>query len=512
MPLANSHYDTHNPGGATFDWFRWHVPYALFEPGTYTIEVIWAAHNGNGLSRGSAKATGSVTVQAPQPTKLSGEDKCQLDRLVRADDRAAERFGQAGDALIAKCPACANALYQVSLAYADLAVKNNKLVADPPDPDFTTIPVATSPGFSPLPTAAEISADAATALNALLRLVTDISGKSRAALSAIEKAQGAHAAHDSTWETKQTVAAAGFLKDMATGIDQLPAAMDLAGARLKAGGFPDATIDKAGVSAYLAKVIGSGLPAPSYDPNWLRDKAGLADADIKKAAILVATDAQDFAGVQTLFDPFSPNGFAEAAAAAVTRLDAEATALLAQPLLIYTTEPNPVPTSAAPQPTASRSRPSESASLLSNSGFETPDYRATPSYQTLIAGKRPGLAGWTLAKGRSSSAPAASPRPGTSSSAGGNDTAAGPGTITQDVAVTRGHHCRLSFQLARLTEPHRPGGSGFLGRQEGDVYLRHKGTPAKARLGGARWTAAARQTDVTFTSLTTGIRAPTSTT
>jgi choice-of-anchor C domain-containing protein len=193
--------------------------------------------------------------------------------------------------------------------------------------------------------------------------------------------------------------------------------------------------------------------------------------------------------------------------------------LIANPLVNYLPDdasPAPAPSSGAP---STRSQTvTEGTSLLANSGFETPVLPAGTAYQTVSAGKPPGLGAWTVQKGSVDVVAA----PGAQAATGGqfidlngNDTSNGTGIITQDVEVRTGHRYALSFQLAGNPNGDPPDKTldASLGSHKQSFTFNTKGhtnddlgwtthTMTYAACGGQR------TVTVTFASTTTGSRGP----
>jgi choice-of-anchor C domain-containing protein len=166
---------------------------------------------------------------------------------------------------------------------------------------------------------------------------------------------------------------------------------------------------------------------------------------------------------QTLADTFTDPAQATHINDTDAALRDTAAALTANPLVNFSADttptagPSPTTTTTAgpaPSPGPESSAPTgdglPTATVLNNGGFEQPALLAGTSYQTLDAGKSPGLAGWTIAKGSVDLVAGG----GQAATGGqfidlnGNDTPNQAGVITQTAAVVAGHRYRLSFQLA----------------------------------------------------------------
>ncbi len=442
------------PGRAGFgdggggDEFDWNFPTAGLVPGVeLTVKADWEAHTGNGLSRGFATASDTVTVPLPPPArkydrllKCAFEDESRTHARIARDLRAAAKAVQ-------PCAACHDLLIVLAQNQEASAALEHRLALDPPDPNFTVLPTAVAPLAPTVLAGAGVTAQVASAANDYLHLMADVIAESRAALQAVERAQGARVAHDSTWERRQSMAAADSLKSMATRLAGLPASRSRLGAAMHAGGFPNPTITDTDRAAVVFDSLGSGPP----NPDWLRQQVGLTDDQLAQIGALFARADEVTNGPSPVLDSFDDAALAEADAALVTALNDSVAALIANPLVDFT-EQNGTP---SPSLSSSHTTPgpmvSEGASLLGNSGFETPALPAGTAFQTLSAGKAPGLGAWTIQKGSIDVVAS----PGAQAATGGqfidlngNDTANGGGVITQSVPVTSGHRYRLSFQLA----------------------------------------------------------------
>jgi choice-of-anchor C domain-containing protein len=443
--------------GATNDDYSWNFPVAGLTPGVkLTVKADWEAH-ASGLNKGFDSRTTSVTIPAPPAvSKLTSADKCHLAWLSKwyADSAAKADSWVKG---FTNCGGCAGFMRVVRNQSKANAYKYYKMSQDPPDTNYTVLPTVTVPVVDPVVAGDGFNAAAVTPANDYLRQQNEAYGQARAALTAIERAQGARLAGDSTWEQRQSLAAAEFLKGLSTRLGAIPAASTNLGNALRAAGFPNPTITDADWAAAVHDHLGS-VPA---DSAWLRDQAGLTNDDIAAIGGLMATGTGTKSGNRPLLDWFGDPGLAAAVSDATTGLNSDAAALIANPLLDHADGP-PAPGTSQPPTQGPTNGPTtatvtrgpianEGESLLGNSGFETPALPKGWAYQTVNAGKDPGLGAWTIQKGSVDVVA----QPGALAATGGqfidlngNDTSDGPGIITQDVAVTPGHAYRLSFQLA----------------------------------------------------------------
>jgi hypothetical protein len=116
------------------------------------------------------------------------------------------------------------------------------------------------------------------------------------------------------WETRQSLAAAEFLKGLATRIGGLPASAAKLGTALRAGGFPNPTITDAQRTEVVYDYLSSGSP----DADWLRQQAGFTDDDLSQLAGLFATADELDAGPRPVLDTFDHTDLADKTVAMVS--------------------------------------------------------------------------------------------------------------------------------------------------------------------------------------------------
>jgi choice-of-anchor C domain-containing protein len=430
--------------------FTWPLggPIPAFIPGDYKATVKWQAHNGNGLSTAYATVvTKAMTIRLePAVVKLGTETKCEMNKEVWKYATRALDLREHADQIREGCPKCASYLDSVAAGDDTMAELAADLAMDPPDPNFTTMPTAVAPATPDIQAGDGVSAAAASAFRDLNALQAEAFGQGRAAVSAIERAQGARAAGDSTWESRQSVAAAGFLTALATQLERMPTASEALASQLAASGIPNPTADQARAQAVAANARRNGPPPVLGFPNWYKDQAKLSDDQIEHIGVRQVLAARNFGNPITLRDALTDAGFKNSTRAAADALRANATALTAQPLLNYAGEQG----SPSPAPTTSATPRATQTSLVNNGGFDSQAIPTGASYQTLTAGKET-LNGWRLERGSVDVVGEGGGRAATGRQfvdLSGNNTSAGMGVIAQDIAVTPGHTYRLSFQLS----------------------------------------------------------------
>jgi choice-of-anchor C domain-containing protein len=443
----------HSPGSTSDDFvFTW--PVAGLVPGArIEATVHWSAHAGGLNSAG--ETTQSVGVRLhdnPWNHKVNLQGKCVIESQAKDYAKQAAQARAAANDVRASCPTCASVYDSVAAANESIADRLHKIALDPPDPNFTVLPTAAAISPPPIAVGTGVSAAAVNALNDLLRLLADSSAQAHAAVTAIERSQGARLAADQEWEKNQALAAADFIKTLATKQSGVPAAAQAAAAALQAGGFPDPNITAVKRATAVGKYITSG---PS-NADWLRQQAGHTDEDLQEIAALLGSSSSQITGAMPALAGLTDPSFATTITSTVATLNKAANEFIANPFVDYagetsTSQPSSSPTPSVPTPTRSAGA-AEGTSLLGNSGFESPALRPGAAYDTLTTQHGgAGLAPWKLQQGSVDVVAT----PGAQAATGGqfidlngNDTAAGPGTITQDAAVTPGHRYRLSFQLA----------------------------------------------------------------
>ena len=109
---------------------------------------------------------------------------------------------------------------------------------DPPDPNYKRLAEPNYPKPALLRASAGITKAEAAAANALLTNTARMAGLDRAFLTSLERAQGAYAARDASWDGKQSARAATFARAEAKILDARPALETALRRAIEAGGLP----------------------------------------------------------------------------------------------------------------------------------------------------------------------------------------------------------------------------------------------------------------------------------
>ena len=157
-------------------------------------------------------------------------------------------------------PQCDAFVGAVLNTYTIETIKNFGGALDPPDPNFTTIATPTysaPPSLSLQPgiTQAEINAG-----NGLFANLVKQAGLYDAMVTSINRAQGAVAAGNASWEIKQLQAARFYAMQIANYMKQEPTLRSTFVSALQAAGFPTFQITPDQVSSFRTAVTNNGLP------------------------------------------------------------------------------------------------------------------------------------------------------------------------------------------------------------------------------------------------------------
>ncbi len=453
-------------GGRTTHWCGIAPGLGPLKPGTtVTMTVNVGAHNGNGLSEGHGSGTGSFTVPgAPPVPKKTAEQAADLGHASNALWKLGAILAVAG-ILIAlsggtAIPALLGILSGGVCAY--LAADLSDMSLDPPDSNYQVTVVPHNPDISSLTAPYSIPASVSDSFGKLQTLWANEAGLADATVAALYKAEGAAAAHDAQWEQTQTLAAAGFAKQLATDLGTEPAMRAAVATALGAAASgPAVTEDNAntakttwtngGLSPQQTALLSLGK-ANSPIPNDLH-------------AIVEGTDSTDLtqtAGLQAFAQTGADNADADAAAVLTswsTLLTANPTGAVpdsGQPSGAPSGSPSGPP-SATPTPTPTPTptlTPGPvkipNSSILKDGGFESTPLGDNP-FETLKAADQAKLGpGWVIDAGSVDLV-----GPGAAVSAEGTqfidlngNAGTGPGAIHIDLPTVSGHTYQVSFQLA----------------------------------------------------------------
>jgi hypothetical protein len=217
-------------GGKVTFWCGIYIGLGPLPPGDVTATIRWSANNGNGFSEGHATAYGGFTVPGTPPTlKKTPEQKADLGHASNAMKVACAVIAIGGVIIaIASAgvgtPAVAAVMTLLGAgACAWMAASLSDMAIDPPDADYKVTVVPHNPDLAALTSSLKLDGATATAFNALRAHWEAEAGLSEAMVAALYKSEGAAAAGDSQWESTQTLAAAGFAKQLAADLNAEPA-------------------------------------------------------------------------------------------------------------------------------------------------------------------------------------------------------------------------------------------------------------------------------------------------
>jgi hypothetical protein len=142
-------------------------------------------------------------------------------------------------------------------AYGEYALSK---ALDPPDRNYKKLAKLAIPHLPAIQPGSGVTAAEAGAANALLANASQMAGIDAALLKSFERAQGAYAAQDGTWDTKQSRSAAKFARAEAKLLDARPALeAALRRAVAKAGTI---ALTPADVKRGVARIARAGFPSP----------------------------------------------------------------------------------------------------------------------------------------------------------------------------------------------------------------------------------------------------------
>jgi len=382
-------------GSFTSKSFTWNIP--VSSPGTYTAAVRWSAHNGNGLSQG-VDTSEQVTFEVPEPAPLqrfSAVQKCVFDRtaaLYGILGVGATAVGILGAVLCPPCAVVATVVGALGLLAGGLAAHSGYMALDPPDGNYTTLPEPDPPPVPAQAAGGQVSPAAAAALDALLANQAEQLGLARAALTAVERAQGARLAGATTWEAQQMVAAGGFAREQAALLQAEPGLRRAARDALEDGGFPNPVITAEQIEeAQIAWA--DGPPATVVEQ---MDALGFTAADAAQVAGQIAMVDPEAASMPLLDLLVEPVAMAQAEALAV-ELGAFADAVEEDPLTTGgapDADPGPEPLPGGDGDNAPGPAPAGGVDLVVDGSFEPPRVPAPAYYENVTAGEQVGA--WTV--------------------------------------------------------------------------------------------------------------------
>lgn len=447
-------------GGRTKHWCGLYTGVGPLPPGAVVhMTVDWSANNGNGLSEGHATNGTSFTVPGQPPTpKKTPEQIADLGHASNAMWIAGAIIFIGGAVItVATGGAAAIVLGLISGgACAWLAAHISDLAIDPPDADYQVTVVPHNPDLAALTSSLTLDGAAATAFSALRAHWEAEAGLAEAMVAALYKSEGAAAAGDSQWESTQTLAAAGFAKQLAVDLDAEPALRAAMATAIGSVGGPitQDAIDKQKVAWSTEKLTARQLELVS-----LGEPKSSAPGELQMFATNMDSSALTQPNALAAFGSTSavPGTVNAAEAAAAAALRDWADTITAHPVGPVTGDtPSPTPSVTSPQPEGPTFTPVmiPADSVLKDGGFET-----TPitdhSFITLEPTDAAKLGpGWVIDSGSVDligalwGSPAAE---GTQFIDLNGNGKVGPAHVHIDVPTRAGHTYRVSFYLAANT-------------------------------------------------------------
>jgi hypothetical protein len=218
------------------------------DPGDPPVSDNWLTRMGNMISQTSASHGGSShrALFARPSTSGSAAVDAALDALAAVNGQGAA---------------------------ATLAIPYGK--RDPAFKRKVTAARATPPTLS---TGPGLDAGSVAALNTLLRAEARANALIAAMAKTLWRARAAHAKHDRAAARRQLRASATFAAQAATALKTIQALRTAAANALTAGGVAEVIASEAAVTAFLATVATSGIPATLSTP---MGKLGVGSADLK---------------------------------------------------------------------------------------------------------------------------------------------------------------------------------------------------------------------------------------
>jgi hypothetical protein len=194
----------------------------------------------------------------------------------------------------ASSPGLAGPIQSLGSLECGSADGENKMANDPVDPNFRSI---VKPKMPPTPKASAgggLSGTAATAFNKLFAAQVKEIGFGRALFTSVNRAQGAQAKKQTTWEKKQMRAAGAYAAQLAAALlDDVARRQDLARV-LDDPDLGDLPISAEDVDAFRTSLIGKGLPSGMASE---LSKLGFTRAEQKLVyGWLLAADASSLSG------------------------------------------------------------------------------------------------------------------------------------------------------------------------------------------------------------------------
>jgi len=137
----------------------------------------------------------------------------------------------------------------------------NQLALDPSDPNFTVIALPVTPPFEHVVAGGSITQAEADSINALLTSLTQSIGLAQAAITSINRANGAADAGNTFWETQQLQAAAQYAQQLSSLLGAQPVLRANMVAALQAANFEPLAVSVSDAFNFELNVLFNGLPS-----------------------------------------------------------------------------------------------------------------------------------------------------------------------------------------------------------------------------------------------------------
>src|SRR5215471_17629092 len=170
----------------------------------------------------------------------------------------------------------------------------NRLALDPSDPNFTVIALPVTPAFEQVVAGGSVTQAEADSINALLTNLTQSIGLAQAAITSINRANGAADAGNSFWETQQLQAAAQYAQQLSSLLGAQPVLRANFVAALQAANFAPLQVSIFDALNFESNVSFSGLPA--FLVNDLTSLGADADTINQVTQLAIVQDVNAMAG------------------------------------------------------------------------------------------------------------------------------------------------------------------------------------------------------------------------
>jgi hypothetical protein len=367
LPVEQYYLPPPAHGGATVTRARLHHPIHVSNQVAVIVKITWIASDVQVQANDPYhESTDSKEVTFDRSDwsksgKLRTDERCEIASLKDAFCNLAHAWKRqaAGNTGVASIRAAE------TLA---LCLRLSLLVSDPPDPDYTTLPVPVAPSMPPVVAGGGVSPATAAALNDERARLAEILAEAGAAVSGIERATAARIAADKAWDERQSLAAADHLNALADKLDAFGPTMQALGAALKADGLGNSPL---GPMDY-ATAADAFETLSQAETDWLHSQAGLSDDDLREAPALVADVVSKRKTMTTLAGLYMDPKLATDISTATVALRKSAATLIANPLIDFSN-------SGAPRPSETRSAapPTQSATAQASGSLGDAGSRAS---------------------------------------------------------------------------------------------------------------------------------------